>query len=99
MYKKVGAANPNESDLTTLYLQLTSVVYARNELVEAESFAREAHVRFEKLCSTPEGRTAFRVLLAKAKNNLGEVLRARVNAARAESEKLLADALELSRGK
>ena len=109
MYLKKGPANPNGSDLTTLYIRLTSAVFARNEFVEADGFATEALTRCEKLCESPEGKTAFSHLLAKAKNNLGEVRRARGNAARArgdeveakrflsDAERLLGEAVAVSR--
>jgi CHAT domain-containing protein/tetratricopeptide (TPR) repeat protein len=76
MYEKLGPANPDGSDMTTVYIQLTSAVFARKELVEAKVLAEKALARCEELSKSPEGRAKYGHLLAKAKNNLAEVLRA-----------------------
>jgi CHAT domain-containing protein/tetratricopeptide (TPR) repeat protein len=95
MYEKHGPANPNGSDLTTLYVQLTSAVFARREFAEAEVLAKKALVRCEELCKSPDGRAEYGHLLAKAMNNLAEVLRATGDTS-GRADQLLKDSLALS---
>ncbi len=94
MYRKVGPANPNGSDLTLLLGQLAAALFARKEFEEAESIAREALKRCEAHASAPGGSGEFRELLGKAKNTLASVLQARGKTA--EADRLLAEATELA---
>lgn len=96
MYRRHGPANPDGSDFTTLLIQLGVCLFNRREMAESEQHMREAMKRCEDHCATPAGKAKFGHLLAKTKNNLGELLRARGETA--EAERLLAEAAALNRG-